>query len=70
MSKPERGLRINAWVSVILAFSVMFVTFYYRNHQISWAFIAVWFVLIFVLMGSSLHAIADELDELRRKIQK
>ncbi|MBI4431320.1 MAG: hypothetical protein HY587_06385 [Candidatus Omnitrophica bacterium] len=64
--RPERGLRMNAWVSALLAFSVMFVTYFYRNDEISWTFIAAWFVLIFVLLASSLHAIADELDEIRK----
>ena len=69
MSKPERGLRINAWVSVVLCFSVIFAAYRYRNQQISWTFVVIWFVFIFVLMANSLHSIAGELDELRRKIK-
>lgn len=67
--KPERGLKMNAWVSVVLCFSVIFAAYYFRQQQISWVFLVIWFVFIFVLLADSLRIIAAELDEIRKRLK-
>ena len=67
--KPERGLKMNAWVSVALCFSVIFSACCFHRQEISWVFPVIWFVFIFVLIADSLRIIAAELDEIRRRLK-
>ena len=69
IAKPERGLKMNAWVSVALCFSVIFVGYRFRHQEISWVSLVIWLVFIFVLIADSLRIIAAELDEIRKRLK-